>query len=230
MQEQGASNEQITHHNKKEEDEKQRDYSEVGGGHRFLLGVGLILVALETAGHAILVCVGSRRRQERNGHGQSQQPDGDADSDAAAPVVRGGRTQWSHDGPVAVDADGSEEEDGAVGVDEEQGARDTTHEVCVDPVALTTVVADPGRKGAHKEEIGDGQVDHVDANFAHGLGFTETVQDEQDIDVLHKSQDEEDAVADWEEGVTKFRVQEGCVITTQRAQTGGSCWSNLVCY
>lgn len=229
MQEQGASNEQITHHNQKEDDKKQPDYSEVGGGHHFLLRVGLILVALEAARHAVLVRVSPRRRQERDGHRQSHQPDGNADSDATAPVIGGGRPQRSHDGPVAVDADGSEEEDGAVGVDEEQGARDATHEVCVDPAAPTTVVADPGRKGAHKEEIADGQVDHVDANFAHGLGCTETVQDVQDVDVLHKAQDEEDAVADWEEGVTKIRVQEGCVIAGQRAQTGGSCWSNLVC-
>lgn len=223
LQEQGASDEQVTHHNQEEDDEKQRNDGEVGGGHRLLLRVGLVVVALEAAGHAVLVPVGPRGRQEGDGHRQGQQPDGGAHGDAAAPVVRGGGAQRAHDGPVAVNADGPQEEDGAVGVDEEQGARDAAHEVRVDPASLATVVADPGREGAHEEEVGDGQVDHVDADFAHGLYLTEAVEDEEHVDVLHQAQDEEEAVADWEESVAKFGFQEGCGIA------GGSCWGNLVC-
>ncbi|KAA8582087.1 hypothetical protein FQN60_008827, partial [Etheostoma spectabile] len=98
------------------------------------------------------------------------------------------------DCPVSVDADGPEEEDGAVGVDEEQRTSQPAHEVCVDPVAMPTVIVNPEGKGTDKKEISDGQVCHVDADFAHGLGFTEAAQHKQHIEVSEEAQDEDDAI------------------------------------
>ncbi|KAG7224135.1 hypothetical protein INR49_019870, partial [Caranx melampygus] len=119
-----------------------------------------------------------------------------------------GRIQRSSDCPVPVDTDGTKEEDGAVGVDEEQRPCQPTHEVCVDPVTVTTVITNPEGKGTHEKEVSNGQVGHVNADFTHGLGLTEAAQDKEDIQVCKEAQDEGDAIGNWEEDVTKLRVQE----------------------
>lgn len=170
----------------------------------FLLWVSLILVPFETASDVVLVSVGPRRHQVWNRHRYGQQPDDDTHDDPATPVVRRGRVQRPGDRPVPVDADGSEEEDGAVGVDEEQRAGQPAHEVCVDPVAMAAIIANPERKGAHEKEISDGQVCHVDADFAHGLGLAEAAQDEQHVEVGEEAQDEDDAIGNAEEDITKL--------------------------
>ena len=196
---QSLSNEEITHQDQREDHEEQGDDGKVGGGHRLLLWICLVLVALEAADDLVLVCVGGRIRQIRSRHGDGQRPDDDADNDAAQPVVRGGGVQRPGHRPVPVDADGPQEEDGAVGVDEEERAREPAHEVGVDPVTVAAVVADPKGESAHKQEVGDGEVGHVDADLAHGLGLPQAAKDDEHVHVGQEPENEDDAVGGGEE-------------------------------
>lgn len=209
---QRLSDEEITHQDQAEDHEEQSDDDEMGGGHRLLLRFRLVLVALEAADDLVLVCVGPGSHQMRNRHGDVQQPDDDTHNDAAHYVVRGGGVQGSGHRPVPVHADGPKEEDGAVGVDEEERARESAHEVGVDPVSVAMVVADPGREGAHEQEVGDGEVGHVDADLADGLGLAQAAQDEEHVGVGQEAEDEDDAVGGGEELVPELRVQEALAV------------------
>lgn len=114
------------------------------------------MVALETASDVLLVCIGPFRHQTWDSHHHGKQPDDNADDDPSAPVIWGGGIQRPGHRPVPVDADGPEEEDGAVVVDEEQRAGQPTQEVVVGPVTVLTVIPDPEGKGTHEQEICDG--------------------------------------------------------------------------
>lgn len=119
LRKQRMSNKEIAHHHKKKDNKKHSNYCEMCGSHYSLMDISIILVALEAASDVVLVSVGPWRCQRRNSHQYGQHPDDDAHNDPTTLVVRRGRFQRSGDRPVPVDTDGSEEEDGTVGVDEE---------------------------------------------------------------------------------------------------------------
>lgn len=176
--------------------------------HCALLEICFILVPLETACDVILIRFGPWKSQEGNSHRNGQCPDDNAHDDPTSSVVRRGRIQRPGHCPVSVDADGPEEEDGAVGVDEEQRASQPAHEVCVNPVTMPAVIPNPKGKCTDEKEISDGQICHVDADFTHGLGLAKASQDKQHVEVGNEAQDEDDAICNWEQDVTKLRLEE----------------------
>ena len=94
---------------------------------------------------------------------------------------------------------------GAVGVDEEHGARHAAQEVWVDPVAVATVVVHPEGEGANEQQIGDGQVGHVDADLSNSFGLAYPLEDEQDVAVSQDARDEDDAIEGREKRVAKLQ-------------------------
>lgn len=93
----------------------------------------------------------------------------------------------------------------------------------MDPVTFLALIVDPKRKCTHKKEGSDGQVGHVDLNFPYCFRFMETEQDKQHVDISNNTQDKDDAINNWEEVITKSRLQEGCVTTAVTTVLSSGC-------
>uniref|UniRef100_A0A8C3XE95 Uncharacterized protein n=1 Tax=Cyanoderma ruficeps TaxID=181631 RepID=A0A8C3XE95_9PASS len=79
------------------------------------------------------------------------------------------RGQGVADAQVALDADAGEEEDAAVQVGVELEAHELAGEVPERPIVLLGVVVDEEGQGADVEQVGHGQVEHVDRAAAQRL-------------------------------------------------------------
>uniref|UniRef100_A0A7M4FIE8 Uncharacterized protein n=1 Tax=Crocodylus porosus TaxID=8502 RepID=A0A7M4FIE8_CROPO len=82
-------------------------------------------------------------------------------------LVPGG--EWVADAQVALDADAGEEHDAAVQVGVELETHEPAGEVAEGPVVLLRVVVDEEGQRAHVQQVGRGQVQHVDGGAGQRL-------------------------------------------------------------
>lgn len=207
LREQRADDDQVAKEDDEEDEEEAEHQEDVDGEDRDAALLVMFKAACDV-GWASLVGLPVGRVQDEevgccahNGH-----PDNQGQKDA---TLSGGSLS-SLDGPChcleAVVSDDSQEGHWAVGVNEEEAASQVAQEFGKNPVTLVVVVDDPQGQGDQEEQVSHGEVHHEDLYLVEFLGRVQAGKDPQHVAVGNDPQHKDDAVKNWEEGVSELWV------------------------
>lgn len=112
------------------------------------------------------------RGEEGRNSREGQHPHGNADSGGHLRAPPRQRLQWVNHSQETVNADTHDEQDGTIHVAVEGCCDDSAQEGAIDPVVSMVTIRDLEGKEKAKEEVGTGQVKHVDDGGFLGMNAT----------------------------------------------------------